>query len=351
MKNSVYMLTGGNVVDGTPVISSFVAVQARSVEQAGWRVKLGLVDDRTTVRGVVRNLKRMLREIAAEGPAVVHAQYGSMLSLISVLARGNAPLIVSLGGADLVGSKNSGFVWFLRDSLGRCFSLLAAYRAAAVVVKSENLYLSLPRSLRAKTLILPNGVNTDVFHPLDKAECRTQLGWPSTSKIVLFNANKSDNRIVKNPDLASAAVDFARKSFPATELRQISNLKQSEVALRMNAADCLLLTSLSEGSPNIVKEAMACNLPVVSVPCGDVAERTRQTFPGAVCPYDPQFLGQALIDVVHSQRRSNGREQVEAQGLSDREVALKLLRLYTMVQGPSDQVKKQLSSLCPELRA
>src|SRR5579863_2532062 len=274
MKNSVYMLIAANVVDGTAVFSSFVAVQAKSLERAGWTVRLGLVDDRTSVRGVVRNLNRMLREIAAERPAVVHAQYGSVLSLISVLAKGSAPLIVSLGGADLVGSKNSGVVWFLRDSFGRFFSLFAAYRAAAVVVKSENLYLSLPRPLRSKTLILPNGVNTDVFRPLDKAQCRTQLGWSATSKIVLFNANKSDNRIVKNPELASTALDFARQSFATTELHQISNLKQSEVAVRMNAADCLLLTSLSEGSPNIVKEAMACNLPVVSVACGDVSERT-----------------------------------------------------------------------------
>jgi len=346
MTKSVYMLASGTAVDGKPAFSPFVAVQARSVEQAGWRVAVGLVDDRTTVAGVFRNLKRMRREIPANAPGVVHAQYGSMLSLIAALARGRAPLIVSFCGDDLLGAKNPGHVWFLRNCLGRGFSLFAAYRSAAVVVKSENLYLSLPRALRAKTLILPNGVDTDAFRPLDKAECRAQLGWPATTKIVLFHASKDDNRIVKNPDLANAAVDFARRTFPSTDLLQFSDLPHAEVAVVMNAADCLLVTSLSEGSPNIVKEAMACNLPVVAVPCGDVIERTKYTFPGAVCPYHPLFLGEALIKVFRSQRRSNGHEQLDAQGLNGRKVAEKLLKLYTIVQGPSDQIKKELFTLC-----
>jgi hypothetical protein len=61
MKKSVYMLTSGTVADGKPAFSPFVAVQARSVERAGWRVAVGLVDDRTSVAGVLRNLKRISR--------------------------------------------------------------------------------------------------------------------------------------------------------------------------------------------------------------------------------------------------------------------------------------------------
>ena len=345
MKKSVYMLTGSTMVNGKPGFSPFVAVQARYVEQTGWRVALGLVDDRTSIAGVVRNLRRMRHELGADPPGVVHAQYGSMLALIAAVAKGKTPLVVSFGGADLVGSKNRGVAWRLRDSIGRWFSLFAAYRSAVIVVKSENLYRLLPRALRAKTLILPNGVDTEVFRPLDKAECRAQLNWPLTSKIVLFNATKADNLIVKNPALATAAVAFARERFPATELRQISELRHSEVAVMMNAADCLLLTSLSEGSPNIVKEAMACNLPVVSVPCGDVVERTKNTSPGAICEYDSQSLGEALIQVLGSQQRSNGREQLEIQELNGSQVAEKLLKLYAIVQGPSREIKKELPSL------
>jgi glycosyltransferase involved in cell wall biosynthesis len=345
MKKSVYMLTSATLVNGTPDFSPFVAVQARYVEQTGWRVAVGLVDDRTTVAGVLRNLRRMFREIGADPPGVVHAQYGSMLALIAALVKGKAPLVVSFGGADLVGSKNPGIGWFVRDSVGRWFSLFAAYRSAVVVVKSENLYRSLPRILQAKTLILPNGVDTEVFRPLDKAECRARLNWPLATKIVLFNASKADNQIVKNPALARASVDFARTRFPASEFRQISDLPHSEVAVMMNAGDCLLLTSLSEGSPNIVKEAMACNLPVVSVPCGDVVDRTKHTFPGAICAYDSRALGEALIKVFASPQRSNGREQLEIQGLNGRQVAEKLLKVYSIVQGPSHEIKQKLPSL------
>ena len=348
MQKSVYMLISGAVIDGEPVFSPFVAVQARSVERAGWKVVVGLIDDRTTVRGVLRNLKRMRHDIPLFPTGVVHAQYGSMVSLIAALSRGEAPLIVSFGGADLVGAKNPGIRWFLRDTIGRAFSFFSAQRSSAVVVKSENLYLSLPHWLRRKTIILPNGVDVDVFRPLDKAECRAKLGWPYATKVVLFNASKADNRVVKNPELAKAALEIARKTFPSATLHQISDLPHAEVAAMMSAADCLLLTSLSEGSPNIVKEAMACNLPVVGVPCGDVIERVKYTSPGGIYPYHPLFLGEALIKVFHSHRRSNGREQLQAQGLTARQVTEKLLTIYTVVQEHSENIQKDLSALCVE---
>jgi glycosyltransferase involved in cell wall biosynthesis len=91
---------------------------------------------------------------------------------------------------------------------------------------------------------------------------------------------------------------------------------------------------------------MACNLPVVSVPCGDVAQRTRQTSPGEVCPYDPELLGAALVKVFGSASRSNGREQLEAQELTSAHVAEKLIKLYSIVQGSPEQVKTQLAMLC-----
>ena len=100
----------------------------------------------------------------------------------------------------------------------------------------------------------------------------------------------------------------------------------------MNAADCLLITSLQEGSPNIVKEAMACNLPVVSVPCGDVSERLRSTSPGGIRPYDAVALGGCVRDVISAGGRSNGREQLIAQGLSNSAIAKTLAKIYLKAQ-------------------
>jgi glycosyltransferase involved in cell wall biosynthesis len=167
---------------------------------------------------------------------------------------------------------------------------------------------------------------------MPREECRYKLGWDKKSKVVLFNASKNDNQNCKNPALARATIEALARSVPQVCLRVISNASQAEVALMMNAADCLLVTSLHEGSPNIVKEAMACNLPVVSVPCGDVTERLKFTHPGGVCPYDGVVLATTIEKVFNSCQRSNGREQLIAQGLTAAKVAERLIRIYSDIQ-------------------
>jgi glycosyltransferase involved in cell wall biosynthesis len=77
----------------------------------------------------------------------------------------------------------------------------------------------------------------------------------------------------------------------------------------MNAADCLLLTSMAEGSPVVVKEALMCNLPVVATDVADVRETLAGVSPSAVCGHDPRELGAALVDVLRAERRSNGRSE------------------------------------------
>jgi glycosyltransferase involved in cell wall biosynthesis len=346
MNQRIYMLTSGKMVDGVPMFSPFVKVQSHFLRERGLSVKVGIVDDRTSVLGVIRNFKRIRKEIADLRPAVVHVQYGSMISVIGAYARGDAKLVITFIGSDLLGSHNNGMIWPFRDFMARRLGLFAARQAAAINVVSENLYEAVPRRLRHKAFIMPNGIDLGRFAPLPKSECREKLGWPADAQMVLFNASTLGNQRVKNAPLAKAAVEVVRKTFPAVKLQAISSVPHEQVPLMMNAADCLLVTSLSEGSPNFVQEAMACNLPIVSVPCGDVIERIKYTFPGAVCPYHPQFLGEALVQVFRSPRRSNGREQLEAQDLHGGKVSEKLSRLYAIVHGPKDQIKRELLALC-----
>jgi glycosyltransferase involved in cell wall biosynthesis len=222
--------------------------------------------------------------------------------------------------------------WRIREVGGRRIGLWAARRAAAVIVKSNNLYEALPIGLRHKARVLPNGVDTILFRPMARDECRDKLGWNKRSKVVLFNGSKDDNQNSKNPVLARETVDIVAQTVPDIFLHVISKATHADVQLMLNAADCLLVTSLHEGSPNIVKEAMACNLPVVSVMCGDVEERLRMTRPGSVCSYDAEVLARAIRGVLNSASRSNGREQLIAQGLTTTKVAERLIQIYQQIQ-------------------
>jgi glycosyltransferase involved in cell wall biosynthesis len=170
---------------------------------------------------------------------------------------------------------------------------------------------------------------------MDQIKCRATLGWSKESKIILFdgswNGLREDNSR-KNPTLARETMELLTRSIPDIVFRVMSNLPHRMVPLMMNAADCLLVTSLQEGSPNIVKEAMACNLPVVSVPCGDVSDRLKNTSPGGVRPYNAAALAACVKDAILATRRSNGREQLIAQGLSDSAVAQSLATIYQRAQ-------------------
>jgi glycosyltransferase involved in cell wall biosynthesis len=319
----------GRFRNGMPEVVSFVSSQAAAVERAGWRVTLGVVDNRTSPYGILRNVKRLHREIAEARPAVVHAQYGTVTAEIANSSRRDRPFVISFCGDDLLGTPGQGLAWFLRSKAGRVISVHAARKADALIVKSRNLFESLPRELRSKATILPNGVDVEFFCPEDWSQCRDRLGWSGESKVVLFNASHAEDTYRKNPELARAAVMHASKLFPGTTMKVMSQNRKEEVRLMLNAADCLLVTSLHEGSPNIVKEAMACNLPVVSVNCGDVAERLKNVSPSAVCPYDATLLGRAIADIVSNPVRSNGRKQLLLQGLSASIVARRLIDVYS----------------------
>ncbi len=326
------MVVAGDLKHGEQKIPSFVKSQAESLRNAGWEVFFGFVDDRTSVPAILRNVRRLRAELAQTRPGLVHAQYGSVIGAVASLIKGPLPLVVSFCGDDLLGTPNPGLIWSIREKCARVIGLNAARRAAAIIVKSKNLMQALPASLRDKARVLPNGVDTSWFKSMDRDESRARLGWATKAKVVLFNASHNDNQSSKNPTLARAVIDILGRTVGDVSLEILSDSTREEVRLKMNAADCLLVTSLHEGSPNIVKEAMACNLPVISVPCGDVAERLKKTCPGNIRPYDAAALAEAVQDVLRAGLRSNGREQILAQGLTLPQVANRLIDLYHHVQ-------------------
>jgi glycosyltransferase involved in cell wall biosynthesis len=304
------------------------ATQIEYLQRAGNEVLLFGVDDRTSLRGILRNIKELQLEISSFEPNLVVTYYGTMVAAISRLAAKDIPLVITFRGSDLQGTSNPGWGWRLRDSLGRCLSLWAAESARRIVVNGYGLLNSLPVPVQRKTHNIPNGIDIQVFapRPLDEARCR--LDWSLGEKVILFNAGVGSGQVVKNKPLAEATLLLLRQHMPEVRLECISSLSREQVALYMNACDCLLVTSLHEGSPDLVKEALACNLPVVSVPCGDIPERLRNVSLSSIQPYRSDALASAIESVLRAGQRSNGREQLLAQGLDITSVTERVLSVY-----------------------
>ena len=95
----------------------------------------------------------------------------------------------------------------------------------------------------------------------------------------------------------------------------------------MSAADALVLTSMHEGSPNVVKEALACNLPVVAVDVGDVRHRIGAVAGCVLCADDrPETVAAGLVAVLQRGRHIAGRETVL--DLDERITAEKTIAVY-----------------------
>ncbi len=242
------------------------------------------------------------------------------------------PVVVRFGGSDLIGWKKSNGKEPLASKFLRLISRFAAFRASQVIIPGEHMAVHLGRK---DYNVLPTGINLDLFYPMNQEECRLKLALPMDKKLVLFAADPT--KVLKRFDLAKKIVDIAMKHH-SIELIVASKIPHSQMPAYMNACDVLLLTSQHEGSPNVVKEALACNLSVVSVDVGDVRTRIGTANNCKVCDKDdPSEIAKALVDVLSQGKDSRLRNLVLE--LDSHKTALKELEIYHKAIGLKNNEK------------
>lgn len=305
----VLFISSGNNDDG---INPIVKNQGESLR------KLGVDLEYFTIKGKglrsylqhVFILKKYLKNHSFD---VFHAHYS--LSAFTATLAGCSPLIVSLMGSDA----------FSLFPLNKLIGIFCRFFWKVTIVKTKEMKEHLGLS---KCEVLPNGVDLEVFEPIpDKNALRKKMGLKENTKFVLFASNPL--RPEKNFHLAQKAIE---KMGPrAIELLVTSNVPNSDMSKYYNAADALLLTSLYEGSVNVVKEAMACNLAIVSTDVGDVKENLEFVSGCYICDAEPSALAFSLEKVLDSSNSTNGRENIIRMGLDSKSVAKRLISLYEQV--------------------
>lgn len=295
-----------------PHAGTFVEQQVTSLQQVGLATDLLFVDraarGQSAYLGFPGDLRRM---IALRRPDLVHVMYGGVVAYLACRAVARRlPFVVSFCGSDLFGEPLARLARNLFARAGVWCSHQAARKADGIIVKSQNLRAALPAGIDpAMVAIIPNGVDLRRFQVLDRESCLQALGWSPTAFHVVFPANAGDP--VKRYPLAVAATEQLKSLGVPAILHRLEGVPHSQVPVWLNAGNVLLLTSDHEGSPNVVKEAMACNLPIVSVDVGDVRERISSIEGCYISDDVPSALAAALAKVAQSSARPNGRRFAE----------------------------------------
>jgi glycosyltransferase involved in cell wall biosynthesis len=252
---------------------------------------------------------RFRRQIARHHYDLVHAHY--VFSGIIALAQRGLPVVTTFHSGEV-----------LEGSFQRALSRLVSARADLNIAVSAEVM----QRLRGRSCVIPCGVDLERFRPVDVEEARRRLNLPTDARLVVFAAAM---RPEKRFDLVQEAFALVQERLPDARLVVVSNQPPELVPLYMNACDVLVLASRKEGSPQVVKEAMACNLPIVSTAVGDVPEVMVGTEGCHICTADPQDIADKLVSALEFGRRTDGRKRVE--DLSMERVAERVMEAYGQV--------------------
>ena len=308
----------------------FVEEQARALQQQGCEVVFYGVQGKGLL-GYLRALPALRRMIRAERPDLVHAHYG-LSGLLANLQR-IVPVVTTYHGSDINVPAVRRF-----SKIAMCLS------AHNIFVSQRNVTLALSPNglitsrLKKRYTLLPCGVNL----PLSWSEMQTQQveqltlnQWVQEKlnagvKHVLFAG--AFNNEVKDPELAKAVIDELIIQGVKVELIELKGYNRDQVNALMYNCDALLMTSKTEGSPQVIKEAMACGCPIVSVDVGDVAERVSGVEGCYIVPTrEPKDIAEALQKAITFEGKTTGRERILEMGLSNEQVAERLMAIYESI--------------------
>ena len=317
----VLFVASGNSKFG---ISPIVFAQGESIKNCGVDLEYFLVSQ-PKLRGYLRKAKELRTFLRTNQIDILHAHYG-LCGFVAQLAKGEEKTVVSFMGDDVFGSVDStGRYTNFSKFICKINRVFAKHRYDHVIVKSNSQFKAL--SVYKKISVIPNGVDLLNLFPMCDSAAKTKIGWSVEKKNIMFAANP--HRPEKNFKLIRKALLHLNNK--VIELQVVNGVPHDQMKWYFNAADVLVFPSLHEGSPNVIKEAMACNCPIVSTDVGDVKEVIGNTEGCYITSYDPEDVAEKIKMALEFGKRTKGRDRIIAMGLDSDSTAKKIINLYKKV--------------------
>ena len=296
-----------------PIFGIFIKEQIESLNNLGTKNEVFFINSREEGKGAyLRSLWKLRRLLKQNRYDIIHCHHSF------------SGVIFLLSGK-----------WF---NTRRLLSYQSDPRNEGGILLFKILYLFFNRIIlknkpknesRSKIVHLPNGVNTSFFVPMDKNQCKEKLGLDKSKRYILF-MDSYNRRPCKRIDRYSKTLSLLREKYHHIDLEPLvlTNTARNLIPAYINASDLHLLTSDFEGSPNSVKECMACNIRVVSTPVGNVSDLLLGVEGSFV---SNSFRSEELAELSDRSLRHvlvDSRDSLAKKGLNIEAVAQRLLNLY-----------------------
>ena len=317
------------IIPGTGDGSSFIFSrrQISKLMDMGVEGEIYFLKSRTNpfvMYGALNEVKKIVRDLQ---PDIVHAHYGSINGLFTTCLK-HPKTIITFQGSDL---NNTTSESFLRNKITKWASHYSLKRSVCNITQSEALHRIIPSKYHNKSFVIPMGVDESVFLPIPREKARKAMGWDQNEFVILFNGN---NPKIKRIDIALASLELVKRQYPNTRLEVLSgSVNPDEMPLIINASNVVLMCSDSEGSPTIIKEAMACNVPIVSNIVGDTQKRLKDVNGAILTTQNPLDIANCLVSLLTNEDVSlyNLRDSFISQHLSATYSCNETLKIYKRI--------------------
>lgn len=289
-------------------IKPFVSEQVETLNKMGVQTEYFLIKGKG-ISGYLKNLKPLRKKVKTGNFDIVHAHFG-LSGLLATMQR-KVPVIISF----LTGEQ---LFWHIN-----ILSSIASILSKKNIFVSESTYKDLFIKIRPKKIVIPLGVQTNIFKPVNRDIAKNEIKVLKRKINILFASDFTKEKFYKNPKLAFDALTGIEN----VNLIELKNYSRNQVNLLLNAVDLLLLTSKVEGSPQVIKEAMACNCPIVATDVGDIKEVVGDTKNCYITGFDPTEISKRISQVIETNKRTNGRLRIE-QYYDNNIIAQKVLEVY-----------------------
>ena len=323
------VLTNMYPYEKVPFYGSVVKEEVDYLRQKGIEVDVLFINGRENRWNYFKGLSRLARILVSKKFDVIHTHhtYCAYMAFIGMLRlKHKIPVVLTLHEGEIFHNGNQHYAMDIIEKLKyvRSIKNFAIKKVDYLITVYEGLMENINKS---ESSLVPCGVNMNLFKPLPKDECRKKLNIDKDAKVIFFPSDY--RRPEKRFDLVKKAYwllkGFYKKNLHLLHGGDIPYVQMSEY---LNASDVVVLASDYEASPMIIKEAMATNIPIVSVDVGDVKKVLAGLEGCFITNQEYWNIATSLKKALDFNKRTNGRLRIQELDLSIEKTASKITKIY-----------------------